>query len=386
MRTTEADALLAWRAEFPILSTCTYLISNSMGAMPARTRERLAEYAQIWATQGALAWDEWPSVAREAGGLVAQLINARSDEVVLLPNVSICESTLISCLDFSGPRNKIVYSDLEFPTVHYGWQAQARRGARIEMVRSPDGISADVQALCDAIDERTIAVPISHVLFRSSAICDVAPIVEKAHRVGAFVFLDVFQSIGTVPVDVQALGVDAVVGGCLKWLCGGPGAAFLWVRPQLYEQLKPAMVGWFGHKRPFDFDMGAFEFADDVWRYAGGTSNMPAVYAAISGLEIINEIGVDSIRRRSVELTTALVDRALELGLAVRSPVDAAARGGHVTVDLPDARRACDELIRRGFFVDFRPQAGIRIAPHFYNTRDEVRAALDALAAIRDGR
>jgi kynureninase len=385
MRTTDADVLLARRAEFPILSTCTYLISNSLGAMPERTRERLADYAKIWATRGALAWDEWLPAARRAADLVAWLINAGSDEVILLPNVTTCESTLISCLDFSGGRNKVVYSDLEFPTVHYVWQAQARRGARIEIVKSRDGISADVQAICDAIDERTIAVPISHVLFRSGAICDVAPIVEKAHRVGAYVFLDVFQSIGTVPVDVQALGVDAVVGGCLKWLCGGPGAAFLWIRPQLYERLRPTMVGWFGHKRPFDFDMGAFECADDVWRYAGGTTNVPAIYAAISGLEIINEVGVEQIRRRSTELTSALVDRARELGLSVRSPLDAAARGGHVTVDLPDAKRACDELIRRGFIVDFRPESGIRIAPHFYNTREEVNAALRELASIRDG-
>jgi kynureninase len=386
MRISDADVLLARRGEFPILSTCTYLISNSLGAMPDRTREKLAQYAQTWATRGVLAWDEWLPVARRAGDLVARLINAGTDEVVILQNVSMCESILISCLDFAGARNKVVYSDLEFPTVHYVWQAQARRGARIEIVRSRDGVSADVHALCDAIDERTIAVPISHVLFRSGAICDIAPIVEKAHRVGAYVFLDVFQSIGTVPVDAQALGVDAVVGGCLKWLCGGPGAAFLWVRPQLYERLQPTMVGWFGHKRPFDFEIGAFEFADDVWRYAGGTSNMPAVYAAIGGLEIINEVGVEQIRRRSTELTSALVDRAQALGLKVRSPLDAAARGGHVTVDVPDARRACDELIRRGFLVDFRPDAGIRIAPHFYNTRDEVDAALAELAAIRDGR
>src|SRR5271165_87153 len=382
----DADAALARRAEFPILSTCAYLISNSLGAMPARTPQRLADYAHSWATNGVLAWDEWLMAARTTADLVSALIGAGRDEVTILQNVSICESVLISCLDFSGPRNKVVYSDLEFPTVHYVWQAQARRGARLEVVVSPDGIRVDVGALCDAIDETTIAIPISHVLFRSSAICDVAPIVEKAHRVGAFVFLDVFQSIGTLPIDVAALGVDAVVGGCLKWLCGGPGAAFLWVRPDLYERLAPAMVGWFGHKRPFDFDMGAFEGADDVWRYAGGTSNVPALYAAMSGLEIVNEIGVDAIRARSVALTSLLVDRAQEHGLAVRSPLDAAARGGHVTVDLPDARRASDELIRRGFMVDFRPNAGIRIAPHFYNTRDEVEAVVHELVAIRDGR
>ena len=333
-----------------------------------------------------LAWEEWLPLAATAGDLVSQLINAGPNEVTILQNVSICESILISCLDFSGPRNKVVYSELEFPTVHYNWHAQTRRGARIEIVKSSDGITVDAQALCDAIDEHTIAVPISHVLFRSGAICDIAPVVEKAHRVGAYVFLDVFQSIGTVPVDVQALGVDAAVGGCLKWLCGGPGAAFLWVRPDLYDRLQPTMVGWFGHKRPFDFDMRSFEFADDVWRYAGGTSNVPALYAALSGLEIINAAGVDNIRRRSMELTSFAVERALEEELRVNSPRDARTRGGHVTVESPDARHDCDELIRRGFLVDYRPNAGIRIAPHFYNSRDEVDAVFAELAAIRDGR
>jgi len=382
----DADVLLARRAEFPILSTCTYLISNSLGAMPARTPERLAEYARSWREDGVLAWDEWLATARRAGDLVGALIGAGRDEVTIFQNVSICESVLASCLDYSSGRDKIVYSDLEFPTIHYVWQAQARRGARLDVIRSRDGIRADVEALCAAIDARTVAVPISHVLFRSSAICDVAPIVEKAHSVGAWVFLDVFQSIGTLPIDISALRVDAVVGGCLKWLCGGPGAAFLWVSPQLYERLSPTMVGWFAHKRPFDFDMGAFEAADDIWRYAGGTSNVPAIYAALGGLEIINEVGVDAIRARSTELTSLLIERAQQHGITVRSPLDARERGGHVTLDVPDARRACDELIRRRFMVDFRPNAGIRVAPHFYNTRDEVEAVVRALAAIRDGR
>ncbi|MBV8170580.1 MAG: aminotransferase class V-fold PLP-dependent enzyme [Candidatus Eremiobacteraeota bacterium] len=382
----DADLALARRAEFPILSTCTYLISNSLGAMPARTPERLAQYARTWREQGQLAWDEWLAAARRAGDLIGALIGAGAGEVTILQNVSSCEWVLASCLDYAKGRDKIVYSDLEFPTIHYLWQAQARRGARVEVVKSRDGLRADVEALCDAIDERTVAVPISHVLFRTSAVCDVAPIVEKAHRVGAYVFLDVFQSVGVFPIDARALGVDAVVGGCLKWLCGGPGAAFLWVRPDLYERLSPAMIGWFGHKRPFDFDMGAFEPADDVSRYSGGTSNMPAIYAALGGLEIINEVGVAHIRARNVELTELLIERAQQAGITVRSPLDAKQRGGHVTLDVPDARRACDELIRRKFMVDFRPNAGIRVAPHFYNTRDEVAAVVRELVSIRDGR
>jgi len=371
---TETDPLLARRGEFPILSRCTYLISNSLGAMPARARERLAEYADAWTTRGVLAWNDWLTLVDQAGDLVAPLIGAPAGSVMMQPNVTIAESILISCLDFSGRRNKIVYSNLEFPTVHYAWQAQAARGAVFDIVQSSDGISVDTQALCDAIDDTTLVVPISHVIFRSGHIQDVKPIIEKAHRVGALVFLDVYQSIGVVPIDVAELVPDAVVGGALKWLCGGPGASFLYVRPELYERLAPSNVGWFSHARPFDFEIGPMQFASGVWRYAGGTPNPAALYAARSGLEIINEIGVAAIRARSLEHTAFAVDQAAQAGLTLNSPREPAARGGHITVNFPGAERACHDLAARGFMVDYRPQAGIRIAPHFYNSRDEIAA------------
>jgi len=381
----ETELGLGWRAEFPILDTCTYLISNSLGAMPRRTRERLAQYADEWSTRGVTAWDAWLALSRRTADAVGALIGARAGEVILQQNVSVVEQILISCLDFSGSRNEVVYSDMEFPTVHYNWQAQTARGASVKIVRSADGVTVDTQALCDAICERTLAVPISHVLFRSSYIQDVKPIVEKAHAVGAYVFLDVYQSVGSVPIDVRELGVDACVGGCLKWLCGGPGTAFLWVKPELYDRLRPTAVGWFSHRRPFDFDMRELDFAGDAWRYAGGTPNPAAYYAALEGLKIISEVGVDAIRRRSVELTSCAVSCAQALGLAINSPLDAAARGGHVTVDFPGSAAACNELIRRKFIVDYRPRAGIRIAPHFYNSRDEVSAAFDQIRRLADG-
>jgi len=382
---TVTDKLLKWRADFPILSTCTYLISNSLGAMPAKTRTRLTEYADDWAMKGVVAWEKWLALVTSCGDLIAALIGARAGQVIMQPNVSIAESILISCLDFSSRRNKIVYSDLEFPTVHYNWQAQAARGARVEMVHT-DGVRVDTQAMVDAIDETTLAVPISHVIFRSSYITDVKAIVEKAHRVGAMVFLDVYQSIGTVPIDVRELQVDALVGGSLKWLCGGPGNAYLYVRPDLYETLRPTLVGWFSHKRPFDFDMTGLDMADGVWRYAGGTPNPAALYACVSGLELINQIGVAAIRQRSIELSSLAVALAQELRLRVNSPLEASERGGHVTVDFEGAHAASDELIRRGFIVDYRPQAGIRIAPHFYNTTDEVRAVFAEIGSIVAGR
>lgn len=380
------DPLLARRAEFLILEKCTYLISNSLGAMPARARGRLMEYADDWSTHGVVAWEQWLPLVTEVGDLVGKVINAGPGEVLMIQNVSIAESILISALDFSGPRNAIVYDELNFPTIHYNWLAQESRGAEVRLVKSDDGVTIDTQRMLDAIDERTLVVPISHVIFRSSYIQDAKAIVEKAHRVGAMVFLDIFQSFASVPVDVKALGVDAVVGGLLKWGCGGPGNCFLYVRPDLIPTLVPRMVGWFSHKRPFDFDMRGLDMRDDVWRYAGGTPNVPALYAGIAGAEIIAEIGVEAIRERHLRLTARAVERAQAEGLTVNSPLDPLVRGGHVTVDFPGAEGACAELIRRKFIVDYRPGAGIRIAAHFYNTLDEVDAVFDEIRKIVDGR
>jgi kynureninase len=380
------DPLLAWRSEFPILAKSTYLISNSLGAMPARTRGRLNQYADDWSTDGVVAWEKWLPLVTQVGDLIGKLINAGPGEVLMIQNVSIAESILISALDFSGPRNKIVYDELNFPTIHYNWLAQESRGARVHLVKSADGVTIDTQAMCDAIDEHTLVVPISHVIFRSAYIQDARAIIEKAHKVGAMVFLDIFQSIASVPVDVRALHVDAAVGGLLKWGCGGPGNCFLYVRPDLISKLVPRMVGWFSHKRPFDFDMRGLDMRDDIWRYAGGTPNVPALYAGISGAEIIGEVGLDNIRKRHIELTTLAVERAQEEGLTINSPLDSRERGGHVTVNFPGAKEACDELIRRKFIVDYRPGAGIRVAPHVYNSREEVNAVFSEIRAIIDGR
>jgi len=380
------DPLLARRGEFPILRDRTYLISNSLGAMPARTRDRLNEYADDWATQGVVAWEKWLPLVGQLGDLVAKIIGAGPNQVFMIQNVSIAESILISALDFSGKRNKIVYDDLNFPTIHYNWLAQESRGARVHLVRSADGVHVDTQAMCDAIDEQTLVVPISHVIFRSAYIQDAKAIVEKAHRVGAMVFLDIFQSVGSVPVDVRALNVDAAVGGLLKWGCGGPGNCFLYVRPDMIPKVVPRMVGWFSHKRPFDFDMSGLDMRDDIWRYAGGTPNVPAVYAGLSGAEIINEVGVENIRKRHIEFTTFAIERAQEEGLKINSPLDSKVRGGHVTVEFPGSKEACDELIRRKFIVDYRPGSGIRIAPHFYNEREEVDAVFAEIRKIIDRR
>jgi kynureninase len=378
-----SDPLLRRRAEFPILAECTYLISNSLGAMPARARDWLSRYADQWAHKGVTAWDEWLALVDRSAGLVARILGADARDVIMQPNVTTAQWILTSCVEFHPRRNKVVYSSLEFPTVHYVWQSQTRHGARVEIVPSSDGIRVDTDAMLAAIDEHTVAVPISHVLFRSSAIADVAPIIRRAHDVGALVFLDVYQSAGSLPLDVTALGADAVVGGSLKWLCGGPGAAFLWINPAAQERLRPALVGWFGHRQPFAFSMEVFEPADGAWGYVGGTVSPAALSAAQSGLEIIAELGVPAIRERSLLLTDYVIAKARERGLQVRTPLEPGWRGGHVSLDFPGSAQACQELLARGVLVDWRPEAGIRVAPHFYNTLDDIDRAFAELDAIR---
>ena len=252
------DDLLRYRSEFPILERTTYLISNSLGAMPRGVEDALHHYTELWSTRGVRAWeDEWWMLAAQVGDEIGALINAPQGTVACLQNVTTCQATVASCLDFSGRRNKVVYTDLNFPSVMYFWEAQRSRGARVEMVRNDDGIHVNTERLLDAIDDETLVVPISHVIFRSAFIQDVEAIVEKAHRVGAYVLLDSFQATGTLPFDVQRLNVDFCTGGVLKWLCGGPGTAYLYVRPDLAKKLEPTFTGWIGHENPFGFEIGA---------------------------------------------------------------------------------------------------------------------------------
>ena len=241
-----------------------------------------------------------------------------------LQNVTTCEATVASCLDFSGRRNKVVYTDLNFPSIMYFWEAQRARGARVVMVPSDDGIHVNTERLLDAIDEETLIVPISHVIFRSAFIQDVAAIIEKAHRVGAYVLLDSFQALGTVPFDVQALNVDFCTGGVLKWLCGGPGTAYLYVRPDLAKKLQPSFTGWMGHRNPFGFEIGANQYTDTMYRFTQGTPNIPALHAARPGLKIIAQAGIENIRAKSVRQTALLIEMADQRGWRVNTPRDPA--------------------------------------------------------------
>ncbi len=377
------DDLLRWRSEFPILEQTTYLISNSLGAMPRGVYDALREYADAWGSRGVRAWEEkWWMLAVEVGDAIGALMGAPAGSVSVHQNVSTCQAVVGSCLDFSGRRNKIVYSDLNFPSVMYYWEAQRARGARVEMVRSDDGITVSTERLLAAIDEDTLLVPISHVTFRSSFVKDVPAIVEKAHRVGAEVMLDCFHSVGAMPVDVTAMGVDFATGGVLKWLCGGAGVGYLYVRPDLAPKLQPALTGWFAHAEPFNFEVGPIRYGEAPFRFLQGTTHLPALHAAQPGLKIIREVGVGRIREKSVRQTTRLIELADQRGWKVNTPREPARRGGTISVEMPGSREVCGELLKRDIIVDWRPGAGIRLAPHFYNSDKELELAFAAMDEI----
>ena len=377
------DDLLRYRPEFPILERTTYLISNSLGAMPRGVYDALHGYADTWAMRGVRAWEErWWMLAAQVGEQIGGLMNAAPRSVATFQNVTTCQGVVASCFDFSGKRNKVVYSDLNFPSVMYFWEAQRSRGARVHMVKTEDGIHVPTERLLEAIDETTLLVPVSHVIFRSAYINDARAIVERAHKVGAHVLLDTFQSLGTVPVDVRELEVDFACGGVLKWLCGGPVTAYLYVRPDLGKKLEPKYTGWIAHENPFAFEVGPIRYGEPPYRFMNGTPNIPALETAGPGLKIVSEIGVKKIREKSTRQTTRLIELADQHGWRVNTPRDPNRRGGTVSIDMPNSREVCAELLKRDILVDWRPNAGVRFSPHFYNTDAELEAGIAAVEEI----
>ena len=378
-----ADELLRYRPEFPILERTTYMISNSLGAMPRAVYDAMRGYADTWATRGVRAWEErWWMLAAEVGDEIGVLMNAPKGSVSTHQNVTTCQAVVASCFDFSGQRNKVVYTDMNFPSVMYFWEAQRAHGARVHMVKTDDGVTVPLERLLDAIDESTLLVPVSHVIFRSAYINDARAIIEKAHKVGARVVLDTFQSLGCVPVDVQALNVDFACGGVLKWLCGGPGVGYLYVRPDLGKRLEPKLTGWFAHQDPFAFEVGPIRYTNPPFRFMNGTSHIPALEAARPGLKIITQVGVPRIREKSVRQTARLIELADQHGWRVNTPRDSRRRGGTISIDFPDSQEVCRELLKREILVDWRPQAGVRMSPHFYNTDEELETAIATVEEI----
>jgi len=382
-----SEDLLGWRDRFPILSRTTYLISNSLGAMPRAVPEALGTYADDWGTEGVRSWETrgWFTLPVDVGDQIAPLLGASPGSVSTQVNVTLASAVVASCFDFSGERNRIVCSALNFPSIIYLYRQQERRGAKLHLVDSPDGVHVPLEDLLDAIDERTALVPISHVIFKSAFIQDVEAVVRRAHEVGAKVVLDVYQSAGAVPLDVTGWDVDFAVGGTLKWLCGGPGVAYLYVKPELADALEPAITGWMAHTNPFAFDPSPIDRNSGAWRFMNGTPAIPALRACRPGLEIINEVGVEAIRANSIRQTRRLIDAADAHGWTVNTPRDDALRGGTVSIMVPDCENVSRELLGRDIMIDFRPGAGIRLSPHFYNSDDEIDHAVATIAELTGG-
>ena len=385
---TEQD-LLATRSEFPTLDKGVHLISHSLGAVPKKARAYANQFLDEWENDSINAWHTWLPAVRSLGDLVGGVLGVAPGTVAILPNVSTVQSFVASCFTFKetkgrfAGRNKIVYDDVNFSTVHYVWQEQARRGADVVVVKSKDGIHPPTEELLAAIDEKTLLVPISHVLFRSSGMYDAKRVIDHAHRMGALVLLDCYQSAGTVPLDLAAWDCDMACGGSVKWACGGPGAAYLYVRPDLLEHLAPMATGWFAHAEPFAFDMGPMRYAQDTWRLIGGTMAIPAIYTARAGWETIAKLGVENIRKKSLRQTALLRDLVEKRGFVVNTPRGDHERGGTVCFDFDGAAAISQELSKRKFFHDYRPRCGMRVSPHFYTTDEELHRFLAELDRVR---
>jgi kynureninase len=377
------DALQRYRDEFPILSRTVYMISNSLGAMPRQTARNLADYADTWATRGVRAWEErWWEMPIEVGNKIGRIIGAPAGTVSMHENVTTAHMIALSTLGPSAARRRIVCSAMDFPSMVHLYRAQQAAGFELRVVPGENDLSLNTGRMLDAIDDSTAVVAFSHVLFRTSYITDAAAIARRAREAGAAVILDTYQSAGIIPVDVTALGVDFAVGGCLKWLCGGPGNAFLYTRPDRLKAAHPSFTGWLSRQRPFAFDIDDADVRDDAMHMMNGTPSIPAYYAALAGLEVITEAGVDRIRESSKQMTArllALVDAHGFTSAAARDPERLA---GTVAVNVPDALHVSRTLKARDFIVDYRPPVGVRISPHFYNTMDEIDAVMAEMASI----
>jgi len=385
-----SDDLARWRAEFPILARTVYMINNSLGAMPRQAAQHLVDYANAWATRGVRAWEErWWEMPLEIGNQIARIIGAPAGTVSMHENVTTAHMVALSTVQPSPARRRIVCTAMDFPSVVYLARAQQRSGFELHVVSAEDDLTVRTDRILDAIDERTAVVAVSHVLFRTSYILDAAAIARRARDVGAVSILDTYQSAGIIPVNVGEFGVDFAVGGCLKWLCGGPGNAFLYTHPDRLRTAQPAFTGWLAQRKPFDFEIASDDLPSlraDAMHMMNGTPAIPAYYAAIAGLDIVNEVGVGRIRARSRELTARLLALVDEHGFTSAATRDPDRLAGTVAVNVPDALAVARTLKARDFVVDYRPPVGIRISPHFYNTADEIDRTVAEIQSIVEKR
>lgn len=371
-----------YRQDYPILAHTTYMNSNSMGAMPKQALAALSQYTQVWAQDGVEAWSTWFQLIDEVADAVAQFLGAPPGQTVLNQNVAFFQAAVASCFDFSGPRNKVVIESLQFPNIVYVWQRFHELGAKVELVPSDDGLTIPLERMLAAIDEHTLIVPISHGIYVSGALQDVEAICRRAHEVGAIVMVDVYQTVGAMPIDVNAWDADIVVAGSHKWLCGGPGTAFMWMKPELRQQLKPRITGWMAHAEPFAFEPAPIRYTSCHWRFMGGTPSIPAYYIAREAYRNLHEIGLSRIRAHNLALSQILIDRAQKAGLAIHSPVDSRQRTGFVAIDFANSQEVGKQLIAENYKLDWRPNCGLRLGPHFYNTEEEVHRLMDRMVEL----
>ena len=377
--------LAAYRDEFPVVRRKSYLISASLGPVSERSKRYLQEYVDAWETMGAPepVWFEriFPRI-REIKRIHAGMIGAEPAELAVTTNVTMALASVLSCLDLAGERNRIVLTELDFPTDGQVSLAHRRRGAEVTFLPSPDGLTVPVESFAEAIDERTALVIINRVLYRSSALLDVREICRIAREAGAWTVIDDFHGAGIIPIDVHEVGCDFHTTGVLKWLCGGPGLTFLYARRDLIPTLEPAITGWFGQAEPFAFKTQELDFHQTARRFETGTHPAPSVFVAHGGLEIITEVGPERIRERQGELTDYLIERADAAGLEVRTPRDRKARGGVVNVKVGEqAAKIAEALYERDVCVDHRGD-GIRVSPHFFTTEEDIDRLFDTLATL----
>ncbi|HET9919798.1 MAG TPA: aminotransferase class V-fold PLP-dependent enzyme [Ktedonobacteraceae bacterium] len=381
----ENPELLAYRAEFPILQKKTYLNSCSLGALSDRSMRGLNEFMQMWNEWGAHAWYEiWLGEIAKAKQKFARIIGAQPHEVAIAPNASVALSSIATSLDYSK-RNNVVVSDMDFPTLSYQWLARKRTGIEVRFVESPDRIYTPPELFEKAVDDRTALVATSRVFYTSGYIQDVRAVADIAHKHGAYVLIDDYQGTGQIPINVNTLDIDFLVSGTLKWLMGGPGLAFVYIREGLISKLEPTITGWFGHKDQFDFKTREFEFRNDAARFELGTPAVPTIYTANGGMDIVLEISVERICERSRYLTNDLIARAREKGWKVRAPQEPERRSSIVMLEMEHPHDVVDALIARNIIADSRPGL-LRVSPYFYNTIEENAIVIDAITEVLDGK
>lgn len=371
------------RDDFPILATSTYLVSHSMGAAPLQARSALDAYWSDWAADGPEAWERWlPRIAEIADGIGA-IVGAPAGSTFLGPNVSVLQAAIATCIDFRSRRNEVVYESLQFPSITYVWREWERYGAVPRVVASDDGRSVATERIVAAITEKTAIAVISHAYYVSGALADIRTIQARCRDTGALLCVDAYQTTGIYPYDAVEWDLDLVTGGSHKWLCGGPGCGWIYLKPSLLERFRPAVTGWMAHARPFAFEAAPTVYAPSMYRFGHGTPTIPGYVVAEPGHAMIRSLGVGRIREHNVRLTQKIVAMALERGLRVNSPLEPERRTGWIAIDFEGAEEACRRLIERRVFVDYRPGCGIRIGPHFYTDDVEIDEFFKSLESVR---